>query len=147
MKSQHQVILSLGTNEGNRLENIENCIALIHQEIGTVIKVSKLYESPSWGFDSDAFYNCAVLIHTTSSAQKILSQVLKVEKKLGRVRTAKLGYESRLIDIDVIAFDEEIITSEKLIIPHPLMQNRNFVLLPLQDLNLDWKHPILKKTI
>lgn len=147
MKSQHQVILSLGTNEGNRLENIENCIALIHQEIGTVIKVSKLYESPSWGFDSDAFYNCAVLIHTTSSAQKILSQVLKVEKKLGRVRTAKLGYESRLIDIDVIAFDEEIITSEKLIIPHPLMQNRNFVMLPLQDLNLDWKHPILKKTI
>ncbi len=147
MKSQHQVILSLGTNEGNRLENIENCIALIHQGIGTVIKVSKLYESPSWGFDSDAFYNCAVLIHTTSSAQKILSQVLKVEKKLGRVRTAKLGYESRLIDIDVIAFDEEIITSEKLIIPHPLMQNRNFVLLPLQDLNLDWKHPILKKTI
>ncbi|UFH47627.1 2-amino-4-hydroxy-6-hydroxymethyldihydropteridine diphosphokinase [Flavobacterium galactosidilyticum] len=147
MKSQHQVILSLGTNEGNRLENIENCIALIHQEIGTVIKVSKLYESPSWGFDSDAFYNCAVLIHTTSSAQKILSQVLKVEKKLGRVRTNKLGYQSRLIDIDLIAFDEEIIESEKLNIPHSLMQNRNFVLLPLQDLNLDWKHPVLKKTI
>ena len=147
MKSQHQVILSLGTNEGNRLENIENCIALIHQGIGTVIKVSQLYESPSWGFDSDAFYNCAVLIHTTSSAQKILSQVLKVEKKLGRVRTNKLGYQSRLIDIDLIAFDEEIIESEKLNIPHSLMQNRNFVLLPLQDLNLDWKHPVLKKTI
>ena len=147
MKSQHQVILSLGTNEGNRLENIENCIALIHQGIGTVIKVSQLYESPSWGFDSDAFYNCAVLIHTTSSAQKILSQVLKAEKKLGRVRTNKLGYQSRLIDIDLIAFDEEIIESEKLNIPHSLMQNRNFVLLPLQDLNLDWKHPVLKKTI
>lgn len=147
MKSQHQVILSLGTNEGNRLENIENCIALIHQGIGTVIKVSQLYESPSWGFDSDAFYNCAVLIHTTSSAQKILSQVLKVEKKLGRVRTNKLGYQSRLIDIDLIAFDEEIIESEKLNIPHSLMQNRNFVLLPLHDLNLDWKHPVLKKTI
>ena len=147
MKSQHQVILSLGTNEGNRLENIENCIALIHQGIGTVIKVSQLYESPSWGFDSDAFYNCTVLIHTTSSAQKILSQVLKVEKKLGRVRTNKLGYQSRLIDIDLIAFDEEIIESEKLNIPHSLMQNRNFVLLPLQDLNLDWKHPVLKKTI
>ena len=147
MKSQHQVILSLGTNEGNRLENIENCIALIHQGVGTVIRVSQLYESPSWGFDSDAFYNCAVLIHTTSSAQKILSQVLKVEKKLGRVRTNKLGYQSRLIDIDLIAFDEEIIESEKLNIPHSLMQNRNFVLLPLHDLNLDWKHPVLKKTI
>ena len=147
MKSQHQVILSLGSNQGNRLENIETCIALIHQGIGTVIKVSRLYESPSWGFDSDAFYNCALLIHSTSSAQKILAQVLKVEKKLGRVRGAGLGYQSRNIDIDLIAFDEEIIESEKLQIPHPLMQNRNFVLLPLQDLNLDWKHPILQKNI
>ena len=147
MKSQHQVILSLGTNEGNRLQNIENCIALIHQGIGTVIKVSKLYESPSWGFDSDAFYNCALLIHTTSSASKILTQVLKLEKKLGRVRGTDAGYQSRIIDIDLIAFDEEIIESEKLNIPHPLMQNRNFVLLPFQDLNIDWKHPVLKKTI
>lgn len=147
MKSQHQVILSLGSNQGNRLENIETCIALMHQGIGTVIKVSRLYESPSWGFDSDAFYNCALLIHSTSSAQKILAQVLKVEKKLGRVRGAGLGYQSRNIDIDLIAFDEEIIESEKLQIPHPLMQNRNFVLLPLQDLNLDWKHPILQKNI
>ena len=147
MKSQHQIILSLGTNQGNRLENIENCIALIHQGIGTVIKVSKLYESPSWGFDSDAFYNCALIIHSTSSASKILTQVLKLEKQLGRVRGTNAGYQSRIIDIDLIAFDEEIIDSEKLIIPHPLMHNRNFVLLPFQDLNIDWKHPILKKTI
>ena len=147
MKSQHQVILSLGTNQGNRLENIENCIALIHQGIGTVIKVSKLYESPSWGFDSDAFYNCALLIHTTSSASKVLTQVLKVEKKLGRIRGTNKEYQSRIIDVDLIAFNEEIIESEKLNIPHPLMQNRNFVLLPFQDLNLDWKHPLFKKTI
>lgn len=147
MKSQHQVILSLGTNQGNRLENIENCIAIIHLRIGTVIKVSRLYESPSWGFDSDAFYNCVLLIHTTSSAAKILTQILKVEKELGRVRVATLGYQSRIIDIDIIAFDEDIIESEKLQIPHPLMQNRNFVLLPFHDLNLDWKHPFLKKTI
>ncbi|MEM8521950.1 2-amino-4-hydroxy-6-hydroxymethyldihydropteridine diphosphokinase [Flavobacterium sp. PL12] len=147
MKSQHQVILSLGSNQGNRLEIIENCIALIHQEIGTVIKVSQLYESPSWGFDSDAFYNCAILIHTTSSAQKVLSQALKVEKKLGRIRGAASGYQSRIIDIDLIAFDDEIIESDKLQIPHPLMQNRNFVLLPILDLKLDWKHPVFKKTI
>ena len=147
MKSQHQVILSLGSNQGNRLENIEHCLQLIHREIGTVIKVSRLYESPAWGFESDAFYNCVLIIHTTSSANKILTQVLKVEKKLGRVRSNKVGYQSRTIDIDLISFDEEIIDSEKLQIPHPLMQNRKFVLLPMQDLNLDWKHPILKKTI
>ena len=147
MKSQHQVILSLGSNQGNRLQNIENCLELIHREIGTVIKVSRLYETPSWGFDSDAFYNCVLVIHTTSSAHKILTQVLKVEKKLGRFRSTDLGYQSRIIDIDLISFDEEIIESEKLQIPHPLMQNRKFVLLPIQDLNLDWKHPVLKKTI
>ena len=147
MKSQHQVILSIGSNQGNRLENIESCLQLIHQEVGTVIKVSKLYETPSWGFDSDAFYNCALVIHTFSSANKILAKVLKIEKQLGRIRSEELGYQSRIIDIDLIAFDSAIIETEKLQIPHPLMQNRKFVLLPIQDLNLDWKHPILKKTI
>jgi 2-amino-4-hydroxy-6-hydroxymethyldihydropteridine diphosphokinase len=147
MKSQHQVILSIGSNQGNRLENIEHCLQLIHQEVGTVIKVSRLYETPSWGFDSDAFYNCALVIHTFNSANKILAQVLKIEKRLGRIRNEELGYQSRSIDIDLIAFDSAIIETEKLQIPHPLMQNRKFVLLPIQDLNLDWKHPILKKTI
>lgn len=147
MKLQHQVVLSIGSNQGSRLENIQNCIDLIHQNVGTVIQVSKLYETPAWGFESDAFYNCALLLHTNSSAQKILNQVLKVEKELGRIRSNQEGYQSRIIDVDLIAFDDEIIDSEKLQIPHPLMQNRNFVLLPMQDLKLNWKHPILHKTI
>lgn len=147
MKSQHQVVLSIGSNQGNRLENIESCINLIHQEVGTVIKVSKLYETPAWGFESDAFYNCALLLHTASSAQKILNQVLKVEKQLGRIRSNKEGYQSRIIDVDLIVYDDEIIESEKLQVPHPLMQNRNFVLLPISDLKLDWKHPVFQKSI
>ncbi|KFF19876.1 2-amino-4-hydroxy-6-hydroxymethyldihydropteridine diphosphokinase [Flavobacterium hydatis] len=147
MKSQHQVVLSLGSNQGNRLENIENCINLIHQEIGTVVQVSRLYETPAWGFESDAFYNCALILHTNASAQKILNQVLKVEKQLGRIRSEQEGYQSRLIDVDVIIYEDEIIDTDKLQIPHPLMQNRNFVLLPIQDLNLNWKHPIFQKTI
>jgi deoxyguanosine kinase len=147
MKSQHQITLSIGSNQGNRLANIQSCIALIHQEVGTVIRVSKLYETPAWGFESDAFYNCALVLHSTSSAQKILNQVLKIEKHLGRIRSNQEGYQSRLIDIDLIAYDEEIIESEKLQIPHPLMQNRNFVLLPMQDLKLGWKHPVYQKSI
>ncbi len=147
MKSQHQVVLSLGTNQGNRLHNIENCLKLLHQEIGTIIKISKLYETPSWGFDGDAFYNCALVLHTFSSANKILDQILTIEKKSGRVREATLEYQSRIIDIDLIAFDEEIINTEELQIPHPLMQNRRFVLLPMLDLNLDWKHPVFLKKI
>jgi 2-amino-4-hydroxy-6-hydroxymethyldihydropteridine diphosphokinase len=145
MKSQHQVVLSLGTNQGNRIHNIENGLQLIHREIGTIIKVSKLYETPSWGFDSDAFYNCVLVVHTFSSAHKILEQILNIEKRLGRVRGDTLGYQSRIIDIDLIAFNEEIIDTEELQVPHPLMQNRRFVLLPMLDLNLDWIHPVLHK--
>lgn len=147
MKLQHQIVLSIGSNQGSRLENIQNCIDLIHQNVGTVIEVSKLYETPAWGFESDAFYNCALLLHTNSSAQKVLNQILKVEKELGRIRLNQEGYQSRIIDVDLIAFDNEIIDTEKLQVPHPLMQNRNFVLLPMQDLKLSWKHPILQKTI
>ncbi len=146
MKKQHQVILSIGTNQGNRLENIERCIKGLHKEIGTVIRVSKLYETPSWGFESEKFYNCAVIINTHKSAHLILEEVLLLEEALGRVRDTNIeGYQARVIDIDVIAFDEEIIASEKLQVPHPEMQNRLFVLLPMRDLDLDWRHPILQK--
>ena len=145
--SQHQVILSLGSNQGNRLATIQSCIDLIHKEVATVVKVSKIYETPAWGFESEPFYNAAILIHTSKSAQKILKQVLKVETKLGRVRSKEFGYQARMIDVDIIAFDEEIISTETLQVPHPLMQNRKFVLQPVFDLGLNWEHPTLKKSI
>lgn len=147
MKSQNQVVLSLGTNLGDRLQSIEVAMKLIHERVGTVIKISKLYETPSWGFDSDAFYNCALLVHSFLSATATLTQILAIEKQLGRVRNETSGYQARIIDIDLIAFNEEIIDQENLQVPHPLMQNRNFVLLPIADLNLDWKHPVFDKKI
>ena len=144
---QQQVILSLGSNQGNRLATIQSCIDLIHNEVAVVIKVSKLYETPAWGFESDAFYNCAILVHTTKSPQKLLRQVLKIEKKLGRVRGNESGYQARSIDIDIISFDEDVIATENLNIPHPLLQNRKFVLQPMMDLGLNWQHPKFKKSI
>lgn len=147
MKSQHQVVLSIGTNQGNRLENIERCLQLIHEEVATVIKVSKVYETPSWGFDSAAFYNATILIHTFDSAAVILEKALRIEKQMGRVRSEGLGYQSRSIDIDVITFDTEIISSDQLEIPHPLMQERIFVLKPMMDLNLEWIHPVLNQSV
>lgn len=145
MKKQHQVILSIGTNQGNRLENVKQCIRSLHKEIGTIVKVSKLYETPSWGFESDSFYNCAVVMHTHKTGQQVLEECLLLEEAIGRIRTDKEGYQARVMDIDVIAYDEEIINTEKLQVPHPQMQNRLFVLLPMRDLNLDWRHPILQK--
>ena len=145
--NQHQVILSLGSNQGDRLTAIMSCIDLIHSEVAVVVKVSKLYETPAWGFESEAFYNCVIMVHTSKSAQKLLKQVLKIEKKLGRIRGTAAGYQARIIDIDLISFDEEIIASENLKIPHPLVQNRKFVLQPMLDLGLNWEHPVFKKSI
>ena len=147
MKSQHQVVLSIGSNYGNRLENIESCLQLIHHQVATVIKVSKVYESPSWGFESDPFYNIAVVVHTYDSADIILNKVLAIESQMGRVRNENSGYQSRSIDIDIIAFDNEIINTAQLKVPHPLMQERIFVLKPMLDLNLEWIHPILNQTV
>lgn len=147
MNEQHQVILSLGSNQGNRLENIDRCIDLLNQEVGTVVAVSSLYESDSWGFSSDAFYNCCLLLHTHKNAQKLLKKILKVEKEIGRIRNESNEYQPRIIDIDIIAFDDKIIEIESLQIPHKHLQNRLFVLLPMKEIASDWVHPILQKNI
>ncbi len=141
MKIQHQVILSLGSNQGKKLINIEKCIDLLHNEVGTIVKVSSLYESKSWGFESDDFYNCAVLMHTNFSPNKLLKKIVKVENKLGRVRNNSLGYQARIIDVDIISFDNEIIQTENLEIPHPFLKDRKFVLLPMSELISNWTHP------
>lgn len=147
MKMQHQVILSIGSNEGDRLQIIQQAIELIHKEIATVVKVSKLYETPSWGFEGDAFFNCAILVHTCKTASSILEEVLRAELNLGRIRKAGARYQSRIIDIDIISFDEEIIDTENLKVPHPHMQDRKFVLLPMNDLKSDFVHSKFNKNV
>ena len=147
MKSQNEIIISIGSNQGNRLETIVNAIAEIHLKIATVIKVSSIYETPSWGFESEPFLNGILLLHTSKAASKILKELIKVEKQFGRIRSNEKGYEARTLDLDIIAFNEEIIETEDLIIPHPRMQNRRFVLQPFADLKMNWEHPILKKSI
>ncbi|MBQ0117959.1 MAG: 2-amino-4-hydroxy-6-hydroxymethyldihydropteridine diphosphokinase [Flavobacterium sp.] len=142
MQSNNQVILSLGSNQGDLLKNIQDCILLIHNKIGTVITISKLYKTPSWGFEAPSFYNCALLIHTTYSPEKILRVLLDIESELGRKRSDSTGYESRIIDIDIISYNDEIIDTPDLQIPHPLLQNRRFVMLPLADLRPEWVHPV-----
>ena len=86
MNTQHQVILSLGSNQGNRLENIQKAIEAIHLSVGTIVKVSNLYETPAWGFEGDAFYNCALVLHTQTDAETVLEKVLTIEEKLGRAQ-------------------------------------------------------------
>lgn len=111
-----------------------------------MVEVSKLYESEAWGFSSDAFLNCAILIHTSLSAPQLLTSILGLEKDLGRKRSGEAGYQARNIDIDIITFNEEIIEIDTLQVPHKEMHNRKFVLLPMCDLNFEWRHPIFHKS-
>lgn len=145
--NQTKTILSIGSNKGNKLENIQKCIELIHNKVALVISISKVYETPSWGFDSDVFYNVAVLVHTSKSPDKILGEILLIEKELGRTRNDSNQYQAREIDIDIIAVNEKIIKTDNLEVPHPRMQDRLFVLKPIEDLQTDFVHPILKKNI
>lgn len=147
MKKQHQIVVSIGSNVGNRLDNLTQAIHAIHEQVASVVKVSPLYETPAWGFESDAFYNGVVVLHSYKSAQKILAQLLKIEKQMGRVRTQDQGYQARIIDLDIIGYDEEQIATDTLQIPHPQLQHRNFVLLPLKDVVPNWVHPVLKKSV
>jgi 2-amino-4-hydroxy-6-hydroxymethyldihydropteridine diphosphokinase len=147
MEEQNKIVLSIGGNQGDRKYHIQQAIERINRDVATVVAVSKLYESPSWGFESEPFLNCAILVHSSSSAAKVLQKVLKIEKQLGRIRTDKKGYQPRTIDIDIISFNNACIETPSLVIPHPQMQNRLFVLLPMNDLQTEFVHPVLEQSV
>ncbi|PDS26131.1 2-amino-4-hydroxy-6-hydroxymethyldihydropteridine diphosphokinase [Flavobacterium branchiophilum] len=147
MSLEHQIILSLGSNQGHRLEHLIGAVQSIHAQIATVIKVSKVYESPAWGFDSDPFFNIAILLHTDKDCMTIAKQLWHLEQSMGRKPKTKSEYEARIIDIDLISFDQDIIENDHLQIPHKEMHRRQFVLCPMMDLEIVWEHPILKKNI
>ncbi|MGQ2983390.1 2-amino-4-hydroxy-6-hydroxymethyldihydropteridine diphosphokinase [Flavobacterium sp.] len=147
MKFQNTAILSLGSNMGDRLANLQWAINAIHAKIATVTAVSGIYENPAFGFEGDDFYNCAITVHTSKSARELLNALLTAELEGGRVRSATERHTSRTIDIDIISFNNEVIEEEHLHIPHPRMQQRNFVLLPMRDIAHDWIHPVLNKDV
>lgn len=138
---QHKVILSLGSNLGNRENYLQEAIFEINNRVGTVISVSKVYETPSWGFDSHHFLNAAILVHSYFEPEIILSEILQIEKELGRNRENLDGYQARTIDIDIIAYDDSIIKTADLVIPHPQLAHRKFVLMPFADIYPDWTYP------
>lgn len=139
--------LLLGSNLGNREQCLENALCLINERIGVVFATSSIYETAAWGkTDQPGFLNLAVGVHTTLTPLALLDTVLAIEETLGRVRHERWG--ARLIDIDVILYNDEAINEgEKLQVPHPEMQNRKFVLQPLAEIAPNLIHPILHQTI
>ena len=142
--------ISLGSNLGDRLGNIEQAIEAIKLLGGKVLKQSSVYESEPWGFKSkNWFYNAVILYESSLVAEELLSLLLAIEKKMGRQRIHidKSMYVDRKIDIDILFCDSCKHVSPTLILPHPHMHERMFVLLPLQDILPEWKHPTLHTSI
>lgn len=140
------VFLSIGSNIGNKTQNLLNAIGFIGNEIGRIEKVSAVYATEPWGLKQQPeFLNMALLVTTQLNAEEVLKKALSIELKMGRVREQKMG--ARSIDIDILLFNDEIIREDNLSVPHPFMQQRNFVLMPLNEIAAEIVHPVLKKTI
>jgi len=139
--------LSLGSNRGSKLENLQKAIDLIAENIGIVSKISSVYKTASWGFESEDFFNCCLAVSTGLNPENLLKGIHKIELLLGRDRYKEKGYEDRIIDIDILLFDNEVIFSKELIVPHKDMLNRKFVMVPLAEIAPNLLHPIVKKRI
>ncbi|HEX6170075.1 MAG TPA: 2-amino-4-hydroxy-6-hydroxymethyldihydropteridine diphosphokinase [Chitinophagaceae bacterium] len=138
--------LLIGGNLGDRKENLLTAISLISEQCGSLTKSSSVYETEAWGItDQPSFLNQALEISTSLNARQLMRKILKIEKEMGRVRKEKLG--PRIIDIDILLFENEIHDLRFLKIPHPELQNRRFVLVPLAEIDPTLQHPVLKKTI
>lgn len=132
----HIVYLSLGTNLGDKEKNLTDAIRMIGQTVGTVVRQSSFLATEPWGFDSkNGFLNCAICINTTHSPLDVLHLTQEIERKMGRQSKSIDGiYHDRIIDIDILLYDDLRMNTPLLTIPHPLMKKRDFVMIPLKEI-------------
>lgn len=147
MNQPQQVYISLGSNQGDRFKNLQNAIDQIHITVGNIKIISKVYNSPAFGFESDDFYNACILVETEMKPNKLMKELLRIEKSLGRVRTKKKEYQARIIDLDILLIGNQIVDTKTLQVPHPEMEKRRFVLRPLNNIAPKLEHPKLENTI
>jgi 2-amino-4-hydroxy-6-hydroxymethyldihydropteridine diphosphokinase len=141
---EENIYLLLGSNLGDRVVNLTDCLEKISL-FAKIIKQSSIYETAAWGNTEQPNYlNLAIQIESRLSAKDLLQLCLEAERKIGRIRNGK--WEARIIDVDIIYYGNEIIHTNDLIVPHPRIAERRFVLEPLCELSKDFIHPIAKKT-
>lgn len=142
----NKIFLITGGNIGDRKKNLDTAAALIENRIGKIVIRSKVYETEAWGITNQPlFYNQVLVVESKFSAREVLNTILKIEAEMGRKRTIKNA--ARIIDIDILFFNDEVINEKNLIIPHPQINNRRFVLSPLNEIAPQMVHPRLKKTM
>ena len=133
----HQVYLGLGTNLGNKEQNLLKAIELIGEKVGTVVRQSSFIETEPWGFESDnKFLNAVILCETTKTPREVLRITQQIERDMGRTQKSKpkAVYKDRPIDIDILLYDDLKVDEPHLKIPHPLMYERDFVMIPLREI-------------
>ncbi len=140
--------LGIGTNLGDKELNLNTVIQHIALEIGDVLNVSSFYQSRAWGFNSENdFLNAALLVNTDLMPVELLEKAKQIERKMGRAAKKSINYIDRIIDIDILFYDRQIIDMPKLKIPHPLIQMRDFVLVPMAEIAPKLIHPVLNESI
>lgn len=140
------VYILTGSNLGNKLENLQEAKQHLVKQAGGIVASSSVYETEAWGKnDQPDFYNQALILNTKSSSEEMMKKILNIEEQMGRKRTTKNA--SRIIDIDILFFNNDIVNTQNLVIPHPEIANRRFVLIPLNELSPGFVHPLLKKNI
>jgi len=141
------IFLSLGSNLGNRLENLRKARALLAEEAGRINAVSDVYETEPWGHHCNCtFFNQVIELETLQDPLNLLSTIQQIEMRCGRVRSEK-QYAARTIDIDILFYNTEHMVTGNLVIPHPLLHLRQFVLIPLADIAPSFVHPLLGITV
>ena len=147
LNNLNRVFLGIGGNLGDRLGNLHRAVELIGERIGRIEKVSSVYLSEPWGFKHAKYFtNIVAEVYTHFSADEVLSKTFEIEAELKRTRSGK-GYEGRTMDIDILFFNDEIINTERLIVPHPHICQRLFVLLPMAEIEPNFIHPQNGKTM
>jgi 2-amino-4-hydroxy-6-hydroxymethyldihydropteridine diphosphokinase len=139
------VFLSLGGNLGNTQEIFERTYPMIENKVGPILQKSSLYQTAAWGFTDQAdFINQVILLQTSLKPHEILNEIQAIEKEQGRERLITWG--PRTLDLDILFIDQEIIQESDLQVPHPHIQDRKFILIPLHEIAADWIHPVFKKS-
>ena len=144
-----RVCLSLGSNLGPRETYLRKALQALDKELGSLVKCSSFYETLPWGFSSDSlFLNAAACYDTLLSPEEVLAVTQQIEKSLGRKEKSRQGqYADRCIDIDILLYDDKVMQTSDMILPHPHMAERMFVLEPLAEIMPHVLHPLLRKTI
>jgi deoxyguanosine kinase len=140
---QRKIYIGLGSNLGDRFANIENAIRLMAEADIRINRKSSVYVSPPWGFEAkNDFYNSVLEVETKLEVNELLHLLKQIELRLGRTPVSVQGYQSRIIDIDIIDFEGKVLQTDRLQIPHPRMDQRLFVLVPLAEIAEEWSHPL-----